>query len=297
MAWWTRRWSASCTSSSWPGCSSNPYVDEAKVARVVHQPAHRRLARTVAQESIILLRERRQPAAAGPGASAHRGDRAQRRGVQLGDYTLTSATGREPAGTASATPSARPPRSFYAQGCGLWEPSTEGFAEAVAAAERNATWPIVVIGGGSMALAGTGWGADDRVATCGEGFDRTELTPPGVQDELVRAIHATGTPTVVVMVHGRPGASSGWPGTSGHPRGLVPGRGGRQCPGGRPLRQGQPLGQAAHHGAAQRRSRAGPSTTTSPPRGATTTARARRTSPAGTTSSPTRRPCTRSATG
>ncbi|MFD0921416.1 beta-glucosidase [Saccharopolyspora rosea] len=37
-----------------------------------------------------------------------------------------------------------------------------------------------------------------------EGFDRTELTLPGRQDELVRAVARTGTPTVVVVNAGSP---------------------------------------------------------------------------------------------
>lgn len=55
-----------------------------------------------------------------------------------------------------------------------------------------------------MVMAGTGWGTEKRVATCGEGFDRTDLAPPGVQSELVNAVLGTGTPTVLVLVHGRP---------------------------------------------------------------------------------------------
>ena len=184
------------------GLFENPYADEAKLARFLHSPAHRRLAREVAQESLILLKNEhsllpldpklRRIAVIGPNADA----------VQFGDYTLTSATGVTILdGIRSAV--GKGTEVVYAQGCGLWEPATDGFAEAVTAAQESDV-AIVVLGGGSMALAGTGWGSDERVATCGEGFDRTELTPPGVQQELVEAIHATGTPTVVVLVHGRP---------------------------------------------------------------------------------------------
>lgn len=184
------------------GLFEHPYVDESRVAQVVHSPAHRKLAREVAQEAVILLENEGQllplspklkrVAVLGPNADA----------IQLGDYTLTSATGvtvlqglREAVSKGTEV--------VYARGCGLWEQDTSGFAEAVAAAASSDV-AVVVLGGGSMALAGTGWGTDDRVATCGEGFDRTDLNPPGVQEDLVRAIHATGTPTVVIFVHGRP---------------------------------------------------------------------------------------------
>ncbi|NPV47526.1 MAG: glycosyl hydrolase [Armatimonadetes bacterium] len=185
------------------GLFENPYADEATVTRTVHCAAHRKLAREVAQESIVLLRNEgpllpldpkalRRIAVIGPNADV----------AQMGDYTLTSAVGVTPLEGIRAAVGKRV-EVVHARGCPLWERSTDGFAEAVAAAESSDV-AIVVIGGASMALAGTGWGTSSEIATCGEGFDRTELTPPGVQEDLVRAIHATGTPTVVVMVHGRP---------------------------------------------------------------------------------------------
>src|SRR5262249_18933492 len=40
--------------------------------------------------------------------------------------------------------------------------------------------------------------------TCGESIDCATLDLPGVQQQLVEAIQATGTPTVVVLLTGRP---------------------------------------------------------------------------------------------
>ena len=42
--------------------------------------------------------------------------------------------------------------------------------------------------------------------TVGEGTDTDDLTLPGAQPELLDAVIATGTPTVVVLVNGRPPA-------------------------------------------------------------------------------------------
>ena len=83
--------------------------------------------------------------------------------------------------------------------------STEGFDEAVAVAQRSDV-AIVVIGDTSMILSGVGWEDETLPATgtVGEGFDVTDPVPPGVQPELVKAIHATGTPTIVILLHGRP---------------------------------------------------------------------------------------------
>src|SRR2546422_10751789 len=40
--------------------------------------------------------------------------------------------------------------------------------------------------------------------TDGEGYDVASLVLTGVQEDLVRAIQATGIPTVLVLVNGRP---------------------------------------------------------------------------------------------
>ena len=184
------------------GLFENPYAEPQRAAKTVHSRAHQRLARQVAQEAIILLKNEgdllpldprtRRIAVIGPNAATW----------QAGDYTLTSARGVTPLDGIRAAVSRRT-EVVYAEGCGHHQLERDGFAAAVAAAAASEV-AIVVIGGSSMALAGTGWGNDERTATCGEGFDCTELTPPGVQEELVRAVHATGTPLVVVLIHGRP---------------------------------------------------------------------------------------------
>jgi beta-glucosidase len=40
--------------------------------------------------------------------------------------------------------------------------------------------------------------------TCGEARDRADLNLTGVQESLIKAIYATGTPVVVVLINGRP---------------------------------------------------------------------------------------------
>lgn len=58
---------------------------------------------------------------------------------------------------------------------------------------------IVVIGKASASLKRNYTGA-----TCGEGFDLSDLDPTGVQGDLVREVYATGKPTIVVLVQGKP---------------------------------------------------------------------------------------------
>ena len=50
-------------------------------------------------------------------------------------------------------------------------------------------------------------GESDEV--CHEGVDQHDLELPGVQMGLVKAVHETGTPVVVVLLNGRP-LSIGW---------------------------------------------------------------------------------------
>jgi beta-glucosidase len=82
----------------------------------------------------------------------------------------------------------------YAQGCDVLSDSRAGFAEAVEAA-RSSKLAILVMGDKAGLTDG---------CTSGEACDRAELTLPGVQAELVRAVYETGTPVVLVLVNGRP---------------------------------------------------------------------------------------------
>jgi len=87
----------------------------------------------------------------------------------------------------------------YAQGCGVLESSTAGFAEAVAAAKQSDV--IILVMGDKAGLA--------EGCTSGEANDRASLDLPGVQADLVRAVYETGTPVVLVLTTGRP-VSLGW---------------------------------------------------------------------------------------
>jgi beta-glucosidase len=85
-------------------------------------------------------------------------------------------------------------RVTHAKGCHLFVTDRSGFQEAVTAAEQ-ADIVIMVLGGKSGL---------DTSCTCGETRDSATLALPGVQQELLEAVHATGTPVVLVLVSGRP---------------------------------------------------------------------------------------------
>lgn len=82
----------------------------------------------------------------------------------------------------------------YAEGCSVFDSATDGFDEAVQTA-ADADVVIAVMGGRS---------ALHKNGTSGENLDRATLGLPGAQEELLKALHATGKPVVLVLTNGRP---------------------------------------------------------------------------------------------
>lgn len=168
--------------------------------KVVHAPSHVALARKIAEESIVLLQNRdhilplqmdklNSIAVVGPNADQ----------VQFGDYTW-SRDNKDGITLLKALEEKVGSRLTlnYAKGCDLVTDNRSGFAEAVDAAVKSDVC-IVVVGSASASLA-----RDYSNATCGEGFDLSDLTLTGVQEDLVKAVHATGKPVIVVLLSGKP---------------------------------------------------------------------------------------------
>jgi beta-glucosidase-like glycosyl hydrolase len=82
----------------------------------------------------------------------------------------------------------------HARGCPVEEPDESGIPEAV---ELARTADLAVVVGGDQAGIFGG-------ATVGEFVDGATLALPGVQEQLVAEVAASGTPTVLVLTHGRP---------------------------------------------------------------------------------------------
>ena len=189
------------------GLFDKPYVASKKISKLAHSEESVNLAREIAEESIILLKNQdnllplnlsdlKSIAVIGPNANQ----------VQYGDYSITKDNSSGVTileGIKNITKDKI--QVNYAKGCGITDLDKRGFQEAVDAAEKSDV-VVLVIGGSSMSLSGTGWGelADEGAyPTSGEGYDRAELTPPGIQPDLIQAIYKTGKPIVMIMVHGR----------------------------------------------------------------------------------------------
>jgi beta-xylosidase len=192
------------------------YEDEPPTDIDLDSPEHRRLARKLAEESIVLLANDgvlplNGPASGGApratvaviGPNAHRAEALQ------GCYSFANHVlahhpefplGFEIPTVLEALPQAfegaglAVPELVFAAGSDNESADTSGFAAAREAA-AGAELAIVVVGD-QAGLFGRG--------TVGEGNDSESLELPGVQRQLVEEVVATGTPTVLVLLTGRP---------------------------------------------------------------------------------------------
>jgi beta-glucosidase len=163
-------------------------------------PEHRELALQAARESIVLLKnEGLLPLKAGLQRIAVIGPNADQPLVLLGNYNGTPSQSvtplqgiRQRAGDKAEV--------LYAPGCDLLGDSTAGFAEAVALAERCEA--AIVVLGLSQELEGEEGQSEGVLQGRRSRADRESLDLPGVQETLLQAVHATGTPTILVLING-----------------------------------------------------------------------------------------------
>jgi beta-glucosidase len=196
------------------GLFENPYADAVQAVRVTNCEDHKALALEAAHKAIVLLKNEgdllplnteqlQSLAVIGPNAAA----------VRLGGYsgdpgcvvTVLEGIRQKVGGKIEVR---------YAEGCGItqsdlgpamWhedlvvtpDPAKDQglIAEAVEIA-RGADVALLVLG--------------DNEQTCREGWsethlgDRDSLDLPGSQEELLRAVVETGTPTILLLIQGRP---------------------------------------------------------------------------------------------
>ena len=193
------------------GLFDNPYVDEAIAETQVGTAENAQVAKQVALESAVLLKndgilpfneQIKKVAVIGPNADNMYN--------QLGDYTapqdperiVTMLEGIRDKGRAEV---------LYAKGCAIRDENDADIDEAVKTAQK-ADAVVLVVGGSSARDFKTTYedtGAaivDEHVSDmdCGEGYDRSTLKLLGKQEELMQAIYATGKPVVTVYIQGRP---------------------------------------------------------------------------------------------
>jgi beta-glucosidase len=181
------------------GLFDKPYADEVRESRIVGAAEHRAAARAITSRSLVLLKndgsllplkpQMRSIAVLGPLADDRDAPLSSWRGDGRVDDVVTLLAG------VRAKAAGRPGVTVvHAKGCEVEGGTTDGFTEAVRLA-RLAEVAIVAVGEAS--------------AMSGEAASRSSLDLPGHQLDLVKAVHATGTPTIVVLYNGRP-LTIGW---------------------------------------------------------------------------------------
>jgi beta-glucosidase len=196
------------------GLFEDPYVDPDYAERITNSPEHQKLALKAAQEALVLLKNEdnllpldlkkiKTVAVIGPNAAD----------VHLGGYS------REPAHSVSILEGIRSrvgsgAKVLYAEGCKIttgrqgWHawydekveaphPKTQlASIEAAVETARQADVAIVVVGENE---------STNREAWSEHHLgDRDSLDLLGFQDQLVKAVVETGTPTVLLLINGRP---------------------------------------------------------------------------------------------
>ena len=194
------------------GLFENPYADPSD-ASVVRSEAHTETALRAAQEGVVLLKNNGILPLSRSAHVAVIGPNADEMYNQLGDYTAPQKDEfiTTPLEGIRAKIGDRQVR--YVKGCSIRGTQRKNFAEAVMAAKISNV-AVVFVGGSSardfrtlFQETGAAVAAQEGEVSdmeCGEGYDRASLELMGLQTELLKAIHATGTPMVVVYIEGRP---------------------------------------------------------------------------------------------
>ena len=198
------------------GLFENPYVSPKDAKKFVRSEAHRQVAREVAREGIVLLKndgilplskEVKSIAVIGPNADTQYN--------QLGDYTapqddkfITTPLEGIQAAVSKKT------EVKYVKGCAIRDVTMSDIPAAVKAAKESDV-VVLVVGGSSArdfrvkyeataaAIANDEEGQILLDMDCGEGYDRSTLDLLGDQEKLMQALMETGKPLVVVYIQGR----------------------------------------------------------------------------------------------
>ncbi|WJS96273.1 glycoside hydrolase family 3 C-terminal domain-containing protein [Flavobacterium johnsoniae] len=172
------------------------YSDPKREEKALVNPEHRKAALEMAEKSIVLLKNENQIlplskstktiAFIGPMVKEYKANMGFW-SVELPDVNYNKWVVSQWDGLQNKV--GKNTKLLYAKGCEVTGDNKDGFAEAVATA-KQADVVILSIG--------------ERHDMSGEAKSRSDLHLPGVQEDLVKAIQATGKPVVVLINAGRP---------------------------------------------------------------------------------------------
>lgn len=178
------------------GLFADPYKfsNVAREKQEWDNPAHKAAAKTMAQKSIVLLKNEKQllPLAKDNKKIAFIGPLVKAVKEHLGFWSFDWPDDTARIATiwdAVAKKAGSGAQYSYARGCDLTDSSKTGFEEALATAMQA---DVVVMAVG------------EKRDMSGEAKSRSNIGLPGVQEELIKAIMATGKPVIVMISAGRP---------------------------------------------------------------------------------------------
>ncbi len=176
----------------------HPYADE-KAPAYQATPEKRALARKAAEESFVLLKNdavtgkgHLLPLAKTGGTVALIGPLADSKEDMLGSWAASGEASDAVTLREALSSRLGAGKVLYVKGTDVLSEDTHGFAEAVAGAKK-ADVVVVALGESGPTMSG-------------EASSRTRLELPGNQEDLLKAVVATGKPVVLVLFDGRPTA-------------------------------------------------------------------------------------------
>lgn len=181
------------------GLFEQPFIDESKINQIVFNPKHQQTALDMARKSIVLLKNEK--GLLPINASRYKkvfvtGPNADNETI-LGDWAFEQPE-QNTTTIIEGLKMISPETQFDFMPTG-WNLRNMKTADVETARKRaaQADLAIVVVGDNSMRYR---W----MEKTSGENVDSYDLMLVGLQQQLVEAVHATGVPTIVVLVNGRP---------------------------------------------------------------------------------------------
>lgn len=167
------------------------YCDKQRQDTLIYHREHLAFAREFAAESMVLLKNQNQllPLSKQTGTIAVIGPLADSKKDMIGAWSAAGDFNKSVTVLEGIKEKLPKQRVIYAQGCEVDGDDRSGFDEAVTLASRSDA-VVLVIG--------------ETKEMSGEAASRSEITLPGVQQELAKALIATGKPVVVVLINGRP---------------------------------------------------------------------------------------------
>ncbi len=172
------------------------YSNDKRAEKVLGNPENRKAAREMAEKSIVLLKNENQtlPLSKDTKTIAFIGPMAKEYKANMGFWAVELPEVNYDKWVVSQWDGlqnkvGKNTKLLYAKGCEVDGDNKDGFAEAVAVA-KQADVVILSIG--------------ERHNMSGEAKSRSDLHIPGVQEDLVKAVMATGKPVVVLINAGRP---------------------------------------------------------------------------------------------